>query len=52
MVRSMYSGHESVSDEARGTRIEPAGAGGASGACFNCDATNESEGEGGAAVAT
>ena len=27
-----------------GTRIEPAGAGGASGACFNCDATNWAEG--------
>ena len=26
------------------TRIEPAGAGGASGACFNCDATNWAEG--------
>ena len=29
---------------ARITRIEPAGAGGASGACFNCDATNWAEG--------
>ena len=27
-----------------GTRIEPAGAGGASGACFNCDATYWAEG--------
>ena len=26
------------------TRIEPAGAGGASGACFNCDATNWTQG--------